>query len=397
MDCSICYSHDYYYQIQLPCKHLICGGCLVELFKQTGGKKCPFCRKVLLDKKFLYSTESETQMFIGFLYYIGISTFFNEDEKLAIIFMEKAAKQKNIYAQEFLAHFYSSHGELHDFEKSMYWAKEAISRGSMIGKSIICYMYVSGHNINVNTILVKEYLHECYEKNMADSKTNLGLCYKKGLLDYPIDLQKAKELLLKATQEKTNCCNNFALAEVYESLGDFKSAYSHIRSIDNGCIEYKNCIYKIGYYTHHGLAGFTRNPKRAYFYYQRANTPKALYEMGIIRQETSIFQAKKYFKQAIKAGCLEACYNLAVLIESTNPKKAKKLYKKIDTTEAQYNLAVLYQKEEKYKKARKLYEKAADSYCNKSIYNLAELYEKGLGVKVNKDKAITLLKSIVSR
>lgn len=110
---------------------------------------------------------------------------------------------------------------------------------------------------------------------------------------------------------------------------------------------------------------------------------------SVVSNEVSILQAKA------EAGDPEAQFRLANLYDSgqglpRSGSKAKKWYEKAARqghAESQNSMGSIYQAEEQYDKALFWYRQAADQGNALAINNLAYLYDLGLGVPQNRQKA----------
>ena len=212
---------------------------------------------------------------------------------------------------------------------------------------------------------------------------------------------------------REHACNNNSNAELilgYEYLRGIylekdisKSKYWLERAIKDGSREANLYLGEI----YSNADGFSYDLSKAISYFKEASnggllSPLALFNLGLIYQSNDIefggiSKAIHYYKRSSDLGNISASYNLALIYQNNkeykNIKKSIKLYKaaingghKLSLN----NLGAIFLTESGYKNlelAYQLFKKSHDSGNHYSAYYLGVMYDRGLFVDMDKDKA----------
>ena len=169
-------------------------------------------------------------------------------------------------------------------------------------------------------------------------------------------------------------------------------------------------MYETGYNYEIGLSGNNVSLTKAYSYYKAAadaGYAKACVKMGEIYTNRNYpfndkSKSDEYYNKAINAYKKEesysgeACYELGRIYQYGNGIKANveqaKYYYKVGSSlgekNASWRYGLICKDENAYSEAYTFLLKAANAGQGMAMYEVAELYEKGLGVEMNKEKAI---------
>lgn len=169
-------------------------------------------------------------------------------------------------------------------------------------------------------------------------------------------------------------------------------------------------MYETGYEYEQGLNNRYVSLPKAYAFYKAAadrEFTKAYIKMGeIYVSKYYPFDDKntsdKYYKKALKVykqketSDGEACYELGRMYQNGNgvavdKEQAKYYYKSgalLGDKNASWRFGLICKEEMEYPEAYKFFLKAAEKGQGMAMYELAKLYEEGLGVTMNREKAI---------
>ncbi|MEM9673963.1 MAG: tetratricopeptide repeat protein, partial [Bacteroidota bacterium] len=122
----------------------------------------------------------------------------------------------------------------------------------------------------------------------------------------------------------------------------------------------------------------------------------ALFNLAFLyEQQDKPDQAEQYYLKAIEQGDVEALFNLANLyLEQDKPDQAEQYYLKAieqGNVEALFNLAFLYEQQDKPDQAEQYYLKAIEQGDVEALFNLALLY---YSINQKKKEASTLLSTL---
>ena len=161
--------------------------------------------------KMAESGNAEAQFKLAAMYARGkIGNKSPEDREKMLSWLEKAASQDFLKAQEILCKQYLDRGKYPDALK---WAKRAAVKNSNVGKSVMAYLLYYGYNvIPINKTKAYSLIKECPKE--ALSKALLGEFYMEGWFDFEKNLDKAEELAREAI--KDGCSKGYELlGEIY--------------------------------------------------------------------------------------------------------------------------------------------------------------------------------------
>lgn len=272
----------------------------------------------------------EALNYLGKLHYFGDILEKNFDKALECF--ELAAKQNNI--------------------KSIYNLATTYYRGDMVKKDISKSI---------------EYFESLARLNFPPAFNSLGYIYSESR-DIQRDYKKAKYYLQIA-------------ADLNDSVGLYNLAKMYFRG-----------------------SGIPKDYNKARIYFERSaqqNHSDSLFHLGLIYYEgldvkPDLSKAKDYFELSAKQNNTNALYYLGnfyyygINVEP-DLKKAKKYYKSAasqENSEAYCMLGEFYFKRKKFLKAKKNFE-LSESYDNvEAHYNLGILYENGIGIEKDIEKAI---------
>jgi uncharacterized protein len=209
------------------------------------------------------------------------------------------------------------------------------------------------------------------------------------------DINKGLEYYKKASSLK-DLYSTKDLYEIYFESKDFKNAKIYIQKAqDMGKIDYS---YLLGRFFLFGI-GEKKDLQKAKSYFEEAAKyyiPKAFYELGLLYYEknkdkikTDNKKALEYFKMGAKFENYESIYTLGTIYTkgyagvNANNEKAISYYEKIAylNPDIAYYVAYSYIDKKDYKNAFKYFEKSINRKTGKGCFELAQLYEKGLGVE----------------
>ena len=124
-----------------------------------------------------------------------------------------------------------------------------------------------------------------------------------------------------------------------------------------------------------------------------------MFEHGV-GVEQNVTKAIYWYEYARQIGKREAVsYLTKLFIKSKRYEEGYYWYmdSRIRSTFFGYDLGVIFEKQGKYEKARKLYEKAVKLWSPKAEFRLGRLYETGLGVPMDLEKAVYHYKNASKR
>lgn len=288
--------------------------------------------------------------------------------------------------------------------------KKAVQYGDIDAKFFygLCYYYGIGTKRNEKEAI--KYLTEAADKNIADAQFLLALFYEEADCGVKQDYQKAYEYNQKARQNwNFDACYNLYrfFKEGYYVQKDIEEAMHYLKIGAEGgsassqfvlahCYAYGIDVRKS---TQQAFKWATKSAKQ--------NHPGGqfllaeLYLENKIDEVIRIDKALYWFKKAVKNRNEDAAFRLGILYEKgkivdKDKKTAIRWYKKaieLGSIQAKYRLASLYITEKNasiqtIKKALQLYEESANEGFASSEFVLGLIFEKGMGVKVDEEKAL---------
>lgn len=337
--------------------------------------------------------------------------YYDEDEySKAFPIMKELADAGYTKAYTYVAYMYKyGKGTSEDKEKMAVYYEKAVDAGyNNVANSLGLYYYEkkdyekalkyflkcgSSENTSRATALANAgYIYE-YGKGMAVDREKAVQCYRKSLL-YSTELEStARKALIR-------------LKEPVENKADFIEATKTMLmglTVDQ--------MYDKGLAYEQGLNNHTVSLPKAYAYFKAAadrDNTKALLKMGdIMISEYYPFNDKsksdKYYQKAFKVykhladnNDGDACNELGCMYQKGKgvkvDKDQAKYYFKKGAVNGDKNAAWRYglvcKDEVDYAEAFKYFYKAAEDGQGMAMYELAKLYEDGMGVNTDKEKAI---------
>ena len=345
-------------------------------------------------------------------------------------------------AHYFLGRFYGlGDGISIDFAK----AKQHYEKGHTLGSFKCGYalglMYHTGMGVEKDEVLAKEYFSANYAILLSEAQANdpvsmhiLGTYYYYGFSVQRYIFQ-ALTWFLKAS-ELGYSDSQYMLGMIYETIGHeesdlskathyyelaakqdhpyalyalginaleaerFKDAVFYLEKAANQ--QYVLAAYTLAMYYHEKEPQYPLKAFEWFMVAAKQNHTEAEYYVGLYYQNAkgvpqNIEQAIQWYERAAIKENKNALYHLAMILIKQERKDfvtvAKLLEKaaKLDHPNAQYNLAVMYQKgdgvEQDMQKALFWYEKAAEANLAIAQYNLGMIYFEGSIVEKNEEKA----------
>lgn len=282
------------------------------------------------------------------------------DYETAFIYYKKSEINGNVKAKEKLGEYYEKGlGTEQNYEKAFKCYKEAEVNGNVILKQRLGEFYDKGLGTDQNYEKAFKYYNKIGENTDSETQYRLGYFYEKGLGTIQ-DYEKAF-LWYKKSANEDNIKAQYKLGHLYEyGLGieqNYKEAVYWYRQSSN--IEDLSSRYRLAYLYEHGL-GVEQDYKEAIFWYGLIayldDNLEVIYKLSNLSEK--IFEKNpknNYYKRSM----------LHWRIESAN----------VGFKESQYKLAIMYQKEKKYKSAIYWYIKLAEAEEVEAQYKLACLYE----------------------
>ena len=247
-------------------------------------------------------------------------------------------------------------------------------------------MYLKGEGVKQDFTKAKEWFEKATEQHHMSAQAVLGSMYFFG---YGIDKnkQKGKELIEESALSG-DPIGQFYFGVLYEEAEPQKTYKGIEKNIDD--------------------SGFYQDFVKAREWYEKAaqqGNIQATYNLGVLYAngrgvEKDEFKARKYYEIAAKGGDRHAKHNLAIMYYNGYAGLTKDLAKgvKLDIEAAkqgsplaQYNLGLFFYEgtyfKQDYTKARKSFEFAAAQNEAGSQYMLAIIYEQGLGVDKDPERA----------
>ncbi len=345
-------------------------------------------------------------------------------------------------AHYFLGRFYGlGDGISIDFAK----AKQHYEKGHTLGSFKCGYalglMYHTGMGVEKDEVLAKEYFSSNYAILLSEAQANdpvsmhiLGTYYYYGFSVQRYIFQ-ALTWFLKAS-ELGYSDSQYMLGMIYETIGHeesdlskathyyelaakqdhpyalyalginaleverFKDAVFYLEKAANQ--QYVLAAYTLAMYYHEKEPQYPLKAFEWFMVAAKQNHTEAEYYVGLYYQNAkgvpqNIEQAIQWYERAAMKENKNALYHLAMILIKQERKDfvtvAKLLEKaaKLGHPNAQYNLAVMYQKgdgvEQDMQKALFWYEKAAEANLAIAQYNLGMIYFEGSIVEKNEEKA----------
>jgi TPR repeat protein len=269
-----------------------------------------------------------------------------------------------------------------DPKKALKWYQRAAESGDPEGYYLLGKAYEHGIGTKPDEAQALKYYQEAAEYNYPEALFRLSLCHLNGELGAKNSGTKVEKYLKQASLQ------NIAGAQYYLALcyeegvfsegKDMKKALSNMKkAADN---EYVKAYYELFKYYYEGVNDITPDTD----------------------------QAMKFLRKGAEAGDPDCQYTLGKFyrdsegpIPGENTERALKYYKLAANqgiANAQNGLGVIYEERKDYDEALKWYRKAALNDQKYAQYNLAKMFQKGLGLsKPNRDSAVHWYKEAYAR
>ncbi|KAM3851015.1 protein sel-1 homolog 2 [Vipera latastei] len=291
-------------------------------------------------------------------------------------YFKHLAERGNTQIQMYLGklHFEGRRGLEKDHAKAFYYFLKAAKAGNAAGMAFVGKMYLDGSTVTQNNVTALKFFTKAAEKDNSVGLWGLGILYLKGI-GVPLNYTEAFWYFQKAAEKGYDNAQFQLGVMYYNGLGvrrDFKLAYKYFYlAFENGhllAIYYLAQMYAEGtgvfkscqnavelYKTVCELGQWSEMFRTAYFAYQSGNIDSSLVQYAYLAE----------------MGYEEAQVNSAYIIESGNEFARIKIgdyyFYGFGTTK-DYVLAVTY------------YTLAVFQHNAEAMFNLAYMYEHGLGV-----------------
>ena len=325
----------------------------------------------------------------------------------AIQHFEEASSQGYADAYYFLGRFYGlGDGVTLDFEKAMALYNEGRELGSAKCGYALGLMYHSGSGVEKDEKLAQDFFTESYQMLMIEASNDdpvsmhiMGTYYY-----YGFSIQRyiftAIEWLQKAAQ-KGYSDSQYMLGMIYETLGDDSN------QTDKAIPYYEQAAAQDHPYAQYALAMIALEKedfRKAEFFLEKAASQQyalAAYSLGKLlheRDKKHPMRAFEWFLVAAKQNHIEACYYVGFYYQygkgvAQSDEDAIIWYEKAALAkdrDALYHLALLLIRQDKpdFTSAAKLLGEAAKQGHPNAQYNLAVMYQKGDGIEQSDQKAL---------
>lgn len=384
-----------------------------------------------LYKKAAEKGHNQAMGYLGYAYRHGEGT--EQNYQLAMEWYTKAAENdENAFAMKEIGDMYrNSEGVFKSYKKASIWYEKAANGGNTNAMLSIGYLYDIGKGVKANTEkAIYWYERAANEGNNSTAMGNLGYVYEK-LENY----QLAIEWYLKAI-ENNNDDVVLCLGRSYRAIGNYFEAMKWLQQAASNNIP--DAMNYIGLMYSNG-EGVPQNTTTALNWYKKAarlGLPVAMSNIGYIYEQQENYNsaiewylktvnadncdddvmcrlgriyrklgnyndAMKWFNEAEKLCNFDAMNMLGLMYSNgegveKNSELAIHWYKEAadgGLAVAMYNLGYEYRYIlENYQQAFYWYQQAANTGYISAMTELGDLYYNGLGVAVNKQKALELYK-----
>lgn len=327
--------------------------------------------------------------------------------ELAIEHFEQATAQGYADAYYFLGRFYGlGDGVSLDFAKAIELYQKGVSLGSHKCGYALGMLYYTGTGVEKDEDLAKDYFKKNYTVLLMEAEHNdpvsmhiLGTYYYYGF-SVQRYIFKAIEWFIKAS-ELGYSDSQYMLGMIYETIGEDEN------QIENAIKYYKLAAKQSHPYAQYALGVLAleeKNWHEAEKYLESAAYQQyalAAYTLGKYYHEHDPkhpLKAFEWFLLAAKQAHVEACYYVGLYYQNGKGVKqditqAVIWYEKAAVQkdrDALYHLAMILirQPEKDYETVAKLLEQAAEQDHPNAQYNLAVMYQKGDGLIQNSQKSL---------
>lgn len=259
--------------------------------------------------------------------------------------------------------------------------------------------YYYGFSVKKYIFKSTEWFHKASELGYSDAQYMMGMIYETITHDQDKDIEKAKAYYEKAAQQDhPYALYALGVIAIEEELWTKATLYLERAAKQ----QYALAAYTLAMYYHDKEP---QHPLKAYEWFlvaAKQGHPQACYYAGLYHHngkgvKKDLGMAVFWYEKAAYHKEKNALYHLALILMKQDKKSMKDIFKllyeaaKLDHYQAQYNLAVMFQKGDGIKKdldeAFKWYEKAAEAGIAMAQYNLGMLYYEGRSVEKNEGKA----------
>jgi len=368
-----------------------------------------------------------------------------KDVSIAIKHFEEAVAQEHPDAHFFLGRFYGlGDGVTLDVHQAMDYYHQGLRLGSHKCGYALGMLYYSGFGVDKDENRADDYFKQNYRALLLEAETGdpvsmhlMGTYYYYGFYVQRY-IYSAIEWFLKAS-ERGYSDAQYMLGMIYETIGENpeqkEKAYHYyelaakqghpyaqyalgILAIENEDYHYAIKYLEMAAYQQYALAAYTlakiyherepKNPKKAFDWFLVAaqqNHVEACYYVGLyyhngrgVKQDLKL--AIYWYEKAAMKDDRDALYHLAMILMKEPNQDFSVIFKLLERAallnhpNAQYNLAVMYQKGDGVTQNEQLafqwYEKAANQDLAIAQYNLGMLYFEGRIVEKDEIKAKAL-------
>lgn len=314
--------------------------------------------------------DKKSLFYLGKMYFNGLGVVKNQQQGLAMI--NKSANAKFVPAELFLANYYL--GPKDNPKKALYWYEKAAEHGDRKAQLTTATAYYYGHAGIIDKSKAKKYfLQPAFDGN-AFAQYHVGLLYM-------------------PSSHSSNRKLGFNMLVRSANKGNSKAQYELGKQFYTGQHLSADRVKAIHWLT---KAAVNKNKQAAYWlgkiYLQSDNGNTEL--------------AIKWLEQAASQDMLAAKYQLGLAyLKPGKFHDAAKAFKQIKSASKQGSQAATYQLAKMYEKgvgvskdekaAFQLYMKAANNGFNNASRKIGIMYYEGIGVNKNKEKAILWLKKAI--
>jgi len=349
-------------------------GCLLSVMMSAGSlaevnKTVPYSAD--LAKK-AEAGDEKAQMDLAICYRKGLGI--KRDDAKAFTLWQKASAQGNQDAEFRLAISYLQGEGVERDEKISFNKFLALAeKGYAKAQFAVGNAYMGGLGVKKDEIKAFDWYKKAAENNEPNAQNRLGKAYRDGTGVLKDEVEATKWFIRSA--EQGNAYGQFLIGNCYaHGIGVEKNGQKAIEYLKKADEQgYLDATYNLGCFAQNGLTG-VKNDKEAVKYYlkcaekndfESADQVGSAYFSGegVDRDYEKAFL---WFTKAANAGNANGQYHLGYMFANSlgtqkNLEKAKEWYQKAakgNCGNAQYALGNLYYSENKFTKAKSLYEKA---------------------------------------
>ena len=306
-------------------------------------------------------------------YSIGNKYYKKQEYKKAFEWLEKSSQQDNSKAQNLLGKLYENGFEIEkDYEKSYEWYSKSANQG----------------NEEAQKSAIKV-LKELAQQGNPNYQYELGKLYENGF-GIEKDYEKSYEWYSKSAKQGNKEAEKSSI-EVLKTLalqGESKYQYELGTMYENGFEVEKDYEKAYEWYSKSANQGNEEAQKSAIKILKelaQQGLTDYQYELGMLYENGLM----------LKAFVIEVDYETAYVLYKESAKQGnkeaeealKRIEKKLEDKNVQYDIGIKYCQKEEYKKAFEWLEKSAKQGEPNAQYGLGTMYENGFGVEKDYEKA----------